>query len=42
MAKKDETKYVREVLNRFMRRAYRRPVTTTEVTAKLALYSNGE
>jgi Protein of unknown function (DUF1592)/Protein of unknown function (DUF1588)/Protein of unknown function (DUF1587)/Protein of unknown function (DUF1595)/Protein of unknown function (DUF1585)/Planctomycete cytochrome C len=35
----DETAYAREVLTRFMTRAYRRPVRTDEVEAKMALYS---
>ncbi|MEI8019376.1 MAG: DUF1592 domain-containing protein [Schlesneria sp.] len=39
LAASDETKYVREVLDRFMRGAYRRPVTTDEVTAKLTLFT---
>jgi mono/diheme cytochrome c family protein len=34
----DERGYVREVLSRFMRRAYRRPVGAEEVDAKLRLY----
>lgn len=34
----NERAYAREVLARFMRRAYRRPVATPEVDAKLALY----
>ena len=38
LAISDETKFVHEVLERFMRGAYRRPVTTEEVTAKLALF----
>lgn len=35
----DETAYAREVLSRFMRRAYRRPVEAEEVDAKLRLFS---
>ena len=35
---KDEKAYAREVLTRFMARAYRRPVRSEEVEAKLALY----
>ena len=35
---KDEKAYAREVLNRFMIRAYRRPVREDEVTSKLALF----
>ncbi|MCB9951580.1 MAG: DUF1592 domain-containing protein [Planctomycetaceae bacterium] len=34
----DEVGYVREVLQRFMRRAYRRPVTEAEVQAKVDLF----
>lgn len=34
----DEDLYVREVLERFMPRAYRRPVTTAEVDRKLSLF----
>ena len=34
----DERAYAREVLARFMRRAYRRPVTDQEVDEKLRLY----
>lgn len=33
----NETAYAREVLSRFMQRAYRRPVTPDEIDAKLAL-----
>lgn len=36
--KVSEEKYVREVLTRFMARAFRRPVKPTEVDAKLALF----
>lgn len=35
----DEAKYAREVLTRFMRRAYRRPLGPTEVDAKLKLFT---
>ena len=35
----DETGYAREVLTRFMTRAYRRPVQADEVESKLALFS---
>ncbi len=35
----DETKYVREVLTKFMTRAYRRPVDPAEVDDKLALFT---
>lgn len=35
----DEPAYAREVLDRFMARAYRRPVTTSEVDRKLALFA---
>ena len=35
---KDEKAYARQVLNRFMTRAYRRPVTNDEVDSKLALF----
>ena len=34
----DATAYAREVLSRFMQRAYRRPVSDEEVDAKLAIY----
>jgi len=34
----DETAYAREVLKRFMTRAYRRPVATPEVDRKVALF----
>jgi hypothetical protein len=34
----DERGYAKQVLTRFMRRAYRRPVTAEEVGAKLALF----
>lgn len=36
---KDEAGYAREVLSRFMTRAYRRPATGDEVNAKLALFT---
>lgn len=36
----DEVNYAREVLNRFMRQAYRRPVEPIEVDAKLKLFVN--
>lgn len=36
---KDEKAYAREVLTRFMTRAYRRPVQPQEVEAKVALFS---
>ncbi|HUQ70582.1 MAG TPA: DUF1592 domain-containing protein [Planctomycetaceae bacterium] len=36
---KDEARVAREALQRFMRRAYRRPVTADEVTAKLAFFT---
>ena len=39
LATADETKYVREVLTKFMTRAFRRPVEPAEVDAKLALFS---
>lgn len=35
---KDETAYAREVLSRFMPRAYRRPVEAAEIEAKLELF----
>lgn len=35
----DETAYAREVLTRFMGRAYRRPVTEDEVSGRLALFT---
>lgn len=35
----DEAVYAREVLSRFMRRAYRRPVAAEELDAKLQLFS---
>ncbi len=38
LAQTDERAYAREILARFMRRAFRRPVANTEVDAKLALY----
>ena len=37
--KADETKYAREVLARFMRSAYRRPVAAAEINARLKLYT---
>ena len=39
LQKSDETKYVREVLTKFMTRAFRRPVELAEVDAKLTLFS---
>jgi Protein of unknown function (DUF1592)/Protein of unknown function (DUF1588)/Protein of unknown function (DUF1587)/Protein of unknown function (DUF1595)/Protein of unknown function (DUF1585)/Planctomycete cytochrome C len=39
LATADETKYVREVLTKFMTRAFRRPVEPAEVDAKLALFT---
>ncbi|MEI6685399.1 MAG: DUF1592 domain-containing protein [Planctomycetota bacterium] len=36
----NEQEYAREVLARFMRNAYRRPVSPTEIDAKLSLYSS--
>ncbi len=36
--RENESVYVREVLERFMPRAYRRPVTAAEVESKLALF----
>lgn len=36
----DRRAYARDVIERFMRRAYRRPVTEAEVITKLALYDN--
>ena len=39
LATADETKYVREVLTKFMTRAFRRPVEPSEVDAKLALFT---
>jgi hypothetical protein len=35
----DESKYAREVISRFMKRAYRRPVEASEVDSKLKLYT---
>jgi len=35
---KDEKAYAREVIGRFMTRAYRRPVTPAEIDSKLALF----
>lgn len=35
----DEPRYVREVLGKFMRRAYRRPVEPDEIDSKLKLYT---
>jgi mono/diheme cytochrome c family protein len=37
--KDNETQYAREILSNFMPKAYRRPVTTQEINAKLALFS---
>lgn len=37
-AKSDERAYAREVLSKFMRRAYRRPVSAAEVDSKLKLF----
>jgi len=37
---RDERGYAREVIRKFMRRAYRRPVSDTEVDAKLALFDS--
>jgi hypothetical protein len=37
----NERGYAAEVLTRFMTRAYRRPVTPSEVTAKMSLYDAG-
>jgi len=37
----DERGYASEVLSRFMRKAYRRPVAPAEVAAKMALYDAG-
>jgi hypothetical protein len=37
--RKNESVYVREVLERFMARAYRRPVSTAEVDRKVALFA---
>ncbi len=39
LSKTDEKKYVREVLTKFMTRAFRRPVEPFEVDAKLALFT---
>ena len=39
LQKSDEKKYVRELLTRFMTRAFRRPVELAEVDAKQALFS---
>lgn len=39
MATANEAQYARDVLARFMRRAYRRPVDKAEIDAKLALYT---
>ncbi len=39
LRKSDEQAYVREVLTRFMTRAYRRPVTVAEVQEKLNLFN---
>ncbi len=38
LATTDERAYARQVLDRFMRRAYRRPVAPEEIEEKLALY----
>ncbi len=35
---KDERAYAREILNKFMRRAWRRPIAAAEIDAKLALF----
>lgn len=40
LAQTDEKKYAREVLARFLRRAYRRPVTDEELDEKLELYQS--
>ncbi|RFC45458.1 MAG: Protein of unknown function DUF1592/DUF1588/DUF1587/ DUF1585/DUF1595/Planctomycete cytochrome C [Verrucomicrobia bacterium] len=37
---KNEALYAREVVSRFMARAYRRPVVSAEVDSKMALYDN--
>jgi hypothetical protein len=39
LRKSDETKYAREVIAKFMRRAYRRPVDGAEIDARLKLYT---
>ena len=39
LASGDEAAYVREVLSRFMREAYRRPVGDAEIEAKFALFA---
>ena len=39
LQKSDETKYLREVLTKFMTRAFRRPVEPAEVDAKLGLFT---
>ncbi len=39
LQKSDEKKYVREVLTKFMTRAFRRPVEPAEVDAKLGLFT---
>jgi mono/diheme cytochrome c family protein len=41
LADSDEPAYARQVIARFMDRAWRRPVTREEVEAKLALYTSG-
>ncbi len=41
LQKSNETRYAREVLAKFMRKAYRRPVEPAEIDAKLALYTQG-
>jgi hypothetical protein len=38
LAKSNERGYAREVLSRFMRKAYRRPVSAAEIDAKMKLY----
>lgn len=38
VSKSDETRYVREVLSKFMRKAYRRPIDASEVELKLKLF----
>lgn len=40
LAKTDETQYAREVLARFLPRAYRRPVTDGEIDDKVELYKS--
>lgn len=41
LQKLNEARYAREVLAKFLRRAYRRPVEPAEIDAKLALYTQG-